>query len=88
MTYYSLEGAQAGLSWITILRKRDAYQWRFVDGRPIRNAWPSRKHRRGRDHFLSKTSRTFLINEAGVYGFGKNGVPGVMINNSCAAPAK
>ena len=93
-----LEGAQAGLSWITILRKRDAYrdafagfdpravagfdgrkvaqlladtgivrnrlkvesaitnarsflkvqeefgsfdayQWRFVDGRPIRNAW-------------------------------------------------
>jgi len=95
-----LEGAQAGLSWITILRKRaayraafagfdpeavarfdtareaellanpgivrnrlkvasavtnaraflkvqeefgtfDAYQWRFVDGRPIRNAWKS-----------------------------------------------
>jgi DNA-3-methyladenine glycosylase I len=95
-----LEGAQAGLSWITILRKRDAYraafagfdpeivagfdgtkvaellvnpgivrnrlkvesavtnaraflkvqeefgsfdayQWRFVDGRPIRNAWRS-----------------------------------------------
>jgi DNA-3-methyladenine glycosylase I len=95
-----LEGAQAGLSWITILRKRaayraafagfdpeavarfdgakvaellanpgivrnrlkvastitnaraflavqeefgsfDAYQWRFVDGRPIRNAWQS-----------------------------------------------
>jgi DNA-3-methyladenine glycosylase I len=61
-----LEGAQAGLSWITILKKRDAYraafagfdleavaglkiqeefgsfdtyQWRFVDGRPIRNAW-------------------------------------------------
>ena len=97
-----LEGAQAGLSWITILRKRDAYraafagfdpkvvagfdgtkvaellanpgivrnrlkvesavtnarsllkvqeefgsfdayQWRFVDGRPIRNAWRSMK---------------------------------------------
>ncbi len=97
-----LEGAQAGLSWITILRKReayraafagfdpeqvarfddaniagllanpgivrnrlkvastvsnarafrlvqeefgsfDAYLWRFVDGRPIRNAWPSMK---------------------------------------------
>ena len=97
-----LEGAQAGLSWITILRKRDAYraafagfdpeavagfdgtkvaelladpgivrnrlkvesavtnarsflevqeefgsfdayQWRFVDGRPIRNAWRSIK---------------------------------------------
>ncbi|HEX8986535.1 MAG TPA: DNA-3-methyladenine glycosylase I [Rhodocyclaceae bacterium] len=95
-----LEGAQAGLSWLTILRKRenyrrafagfdagrvarfgprdverlmndagivrnrlkiegavanaraylavqeefgsfDAYQWRFVDGRPIRNAWRS-----------------------------------------------
>jgi DNA-3-methyladenine glycosylase I len=95
-----LEGAQAGLSWITILRKRDAYReafdgfdpelvarfddartaelltnpgivrnrlkiasavtnaraflavrevfgsfdaflWRFVDGRPIRNAWTS-----------------------------------------------
>ena len=97
-----LEGAQAGLSWITILRKRaayqaafagfdpeivarfdeskvaellgnagivrnrlkiastitnaraflkvqeefgsfDAYQWRFVDGRPIQNAWRSLK---------------------------------------------
>jgi DNA-3-methyladenine glycosylase I len=97
-----LEGAQAGLAWITILKKRDAYraafagfdpnavagfdgaevekllanpgivrnrlkvesaitnarsflmiqeefgtfdtyQWRFVDGRPIRNAWRSRK---------------------------------------------
>lgn len=96
--FLTLEGAQAGLSWITILRKReayraafagfdpaqvarfeqeniqallanpgivrnrlkvestitnaraflkvqeefgsfDAYQWRFVDGRPIRNAW-------------------------------------------------
>src|SRR5512134_369379 len=88
--FLTLEGAQAGLSWITILRKRqayreafagfdpeavarllanpgivrnrlkvesaitnarallkvqeefgsfDAYQWRFVGGRPIRNAW-------------------------------------------------
>ena len=100
--FLTLEGAQAGLSWITILRKRDAYraafagfdpkvvagfdgtkvaellanpgivrnrlkvesaatnarsflevqeefgsfdayQWRFVDGRPIRNAWRSIK---------------------------------------------
>lgn len=98
--FLTLEGAQAGLSWITILRKREAYreafagfdpeavarfgrakvakllanegivrnrlkvesavtnaraflkvreefgsfaayQWRFVDGRPIRNAWKS-----------------------------------------------
>jgi DNA-3-methyladenine glycosylase I len=98
--FLTLEGAQAGLSWITILRKRpayraafagfdpatvarfdgakvaellanpgivrnrlkvesavtnaraflavqeefgsfDGYQWRFVDGRPIRNAWKS-----------------------------------------------
>jgi len=98
--FLTLEGAQAGLSWITILRKRaayrdafagfdpavvatfdearqaelltnagivrnrlkiastisnaraflqvqaefgsfDAYQWRFVDGRPIQNAWRS-----------------------------------------------
>ncbi len=98
--FLTLEGAQAGLSWITILRKReayraafagfdpelvarfdeakaaellanpgivrnrlkvestitnaraflkvqeefgsfDAYQWRFVDGRPMRNAWRS-----------------------------------------------
>jgi DNA-3-methyladenine glycosylase I len=98
--FLTLEGAQAGLSWITILRKReayrsafarfdpeavarfdaakeaelmanagivrnrlkiastisnaaaflkvqeefgsfDAYQWRFVEGRPIRNAWGS-----------------------------------------------
>ncbi|ABQ27673.1 DNA-3-methyladenine glycosylase I [Geotalea uraniireducens] len=100
--FLTLEGAQAGLSWITILRKRDAYRaafagfdpelvarfdqarvaelltnagivrnrlkvesaitnarvflkvqeeygsfdaymWRFVDGRPIRNAWRSIK---------------------------------------------
>ncbi|MHB1025533.1 MAG: DNA-3-methyladenine glycosylase I [Desulfobacteria bacterium] len=100
--FLTLEGAQAGLSWITILKKRDAYraafvgfdpeavagfdgtkveellanpgivrnrlkvgsaitnarsflkvreefgsfdayQWRFVDGRPIRNAWRSIK---------------------------------------------
>jgi len=100
--FLTLEGAQAGLSWITILRKRDAYraafagfdpkvvagfdgtkvaelldnpgivrnrlkvesavtnarsflkvqeefgsfdayQWRFVDGRPIRNAWRTMK---------------------------------------------
>jgi DNA-3-methyladenine glycosylase I len=100
--FLTLEGAQAGLSWITILRKReayraafagfdpelvasfneaktaellansgivrnrlkiastitnaraflkvqeefgsfDAYQWRFVDGAPIRNAWQSIK---------------------------------------------
>lgn len=98
--FLTLEGAQAGLSWITILRKREAYRiafggfdpaevatfdnnrqiqlladsgiirnrlkisstignaraflqvqeefgsfdsylWRFVDGRPIRNVWPS-----------------------------------------------
>ena len=37
-----LEGAQAGLSWITILRKRDAYRKAFdrfdPQGRPLRRA--------------------------------------------------
>jgi len=100
--FLTLEGAQAGLSWLTILKKREgyraafadfdpqavarfdadrvkelltnpaivrnrlkiestlsnaraflkvqeefgsfaAYQWRFVDGRPLQNAWPSSK---------------------------------------------
>jgi DNA-3-methyladenine glycosylase I len=30
-----LEGAQAGLSWITILRKRDAYRFRSNEGRAL-----------------------------------------------------
>jgi DNA-3-methyladenine glycosylase I len=48
-----LEGAQAGLSWSTILEKRrnyrrafdrfDAYIWRFVGGRPVRNAWKTHR---------------------------------------------
>ncbi len=101
--FLTLEGAQAGLSWLTILKKRPAYraalagfdpravasfgpadldrlladpglvrnrrklqsaiqnaraflkvqeefgsfaayQWRFVDGRPVQNAWPSLSH--------------------------------------------
>src|ERR671934_1323554 len=29
-----LEGAQAGLSWITVLRKRDAYRTAFADFQP------------------------------------------------------
>ncbi len=33
-----LEGAQAGLSWITILRKRDAYRKAFYDFDPARVA--------------------------------------------------
>ncbi|MCA9754789.1 MAG: DNA-3-methyladenine glycosylase I [Candidatus Eisenbacteria bacterium] len=33
-----LEGAQAGLSWITILRKREAYRKAFADFDPIRVA--------------------------------------------------
>jgi len=33
-----LEGAQAGLSWITILRKRDAYRQAFADFDPTRVA--------------------------------------------------
>ncbi|MDX1606637.1 MAG: DNA-3-methyladenine glycosylase I, partial [Candidatus Competibacterales bacterium] len=31
-----LEGAQAGLSWITVLRKRDAYRDRFAGFDPTR----------------------------------------------------
>lgn len=33
-----LEGAQAGLSWITILRRRDAYREAFADFDPLRVA--------------------------------------------------
>src|SRR5579862_8590162 len=33
-----LEGAQAGLSWITILRKRDAYREAFAGFEPARVA--------------------------------------------------
>jgi DNA-3-methyladenine glycosylase I len=33
-----LEGAQAGLSWITILRRRDAYRKAFADFDPVRIA--------------------------------------------------
>jgi len=33
-----LEGAQAGLSWLTILRKRDAYRKAFVDFAPAKVA--------------------------------------------------
>jgi DNA-3-methyladenine glycosylase I len=33
-----LEGAQAGLSWLTILRKRDAYRRAFDDFDPVRVA--------------------------------------------------
>ncbi len=33
-----LEGAQAGLSWITILRKREAYRSAFDGFDPVRNA--------------------------------------------------
>lgn len=33
-----LEGAQAGLSWITILRKREAYRKAFADFDPVRVA--------------------------------------------------
>ena len=41
-----LEGAQAGLSWITILRKRDAYRKAFAGSKPS-NAlrYPSRRRR-------------------------------------------
>src|SRR6266550_621075 len=49
-----LEGAQAGLSWDTILKKRehyrkvfgsfDAYLWRFVRGKPKQNSWRSIKN--------------------------------------------
>ncbi len=33
-----LEGAQAGLSWLTILRKRDAYRQAFADFDPVKVA--------------------------------------------------
>jgi len=37
-----LEGAQAGLSWITILRKREAYRKAFADFDPEKvSSWPS-----------------------------------------------
>src|ERR671910_572379 len=53
--FLTLEGAQAGLSWSTILRKIDstignarawlelddpvAFLWGFTDGVPLQNAW-------------------------------------------------
>ncbi len=36
--YLTLEGAQAGLSWETILKKREAYRKAFVDFDPVRVA--------------------------------------------------
>lgn len=45
-----LEGAQAGLSWITILRKRDAYRKAFHDFDPARIA---RYARRDVDRLMS-----------------------------------
>lgn len=39
-----LEGAQAGLSWITVLRKRDGYRRAFAEFDPDELArWPQRK---------------------------------------------
>ena len=36
--FLTLEGAQAGLSWETILKKRDAYRKAFLDFDPVRVA--------------------------------------------------
>ena len=36
--FLTLEGAQAGLSWLTILRKREAYRQAFADFEPARIA--------------------------------------------------
>src|SRR2546427_67926 len=36
--FLTLEGAQAGLSWATILRKRAAYRWAFDGFEPARVA--------------------------------------------------
>ena len=45
--FLTLEGAQAGLSWETILKKRDAYRKAFLDFDPVRVArfTPSRVER-------------------------------------------
>ena len=32
-----LESAQAGLSWLTILKRREGYRKAFVDGEPEQN---------------------------------------------------
>jgi DNA-3-methyladenine glycosylase I len=34
-----LEGAQAGLSWVTILKKRENYRTAFVEGQSKQNQW-------------------------------------------------
>ena len=49
--FITLEGAQAGLSWETILRKREAYRRAFVDFDPARVArfTPARVERLLRD---------------------------------------
>jgi DNA-3-methyladenine glycosylase I len=47
-----LEGAQAGLSWETILKKRDGYRDAFLDFDPLRVA-----------HFTTKTVERLMKNE-------------------------
>ena len=42
----TLEGAQAGLSWRTILYKREGYRRAFASARP---SWNDRRDRWGRD---------------------------------------
>jgi len=46
-----LEGAQAGLSWETILRKRDAYRRAFAGFDPARVACVSSAANKTRSHY-------------------------------------
>ena len=41
--FLMLEGAQAGLSWLTVLRKREAYRKAFADFDPVKVARFSEK---------------------------------------------
>lgn len=62
-----LEGAQAGLSWITVLRKREAYR-KLFDG------FDARKIARYRDSKLEKllTNPAIIRNRLKVFGARKN----------------
>ena len=80
--FLTLEGAQAGLSWETILKKRDAYRDAFLDFDPVRVArfTPARVER--------------LLQNAGIvrnrlkdpeYGAQREGVPRCSSRSSAAS---
>jgi DNA-3-methyladenine glycosylase I len=54
----SLEGAQAGLSWSTILRKRDGYRRAFAGFDPVKVSRPLQNRRRGLAQLPAETAES------------------------------